>query len=31
MGRPKILLLDEPCMGLTPLLVDEVFNVVKTF
>lgn len=30
MGRPKMLLLDEPSMGLAPLLVEEVFNVVRT-
>lgn len=30
MGRPKLLLLDEPSMGLAPLLVQEVFNVVRT-
>ena len=30
MGRPKMLLLDEPSMGLAPLRVEEVFNVVKT-
>lgn len=29
MGRPRLLLLDEPSMGLAPLLVEEVFNVVK--
>ena len=29
MGRPKLLLLDEPSMGLAPLLVEEVFNLVK--
>ena len=29
MGRPKMLLLDEPSMGLAPLLVEEVFNVIK--
>ncbi|WP_296518233.1 ABC transporter ATP-binding protein [Rhodopseudomonas sp.] len=29
MGRPKLLLLDEPSMGLAPLLVEEVFNIVK--
>lgn len=28
MARPKILLLDEPSMGLAPLLVNEIFNVV---
>lgn len=30
MGRPSLLLLDEPSMGLAPLLVKEVFNVIKT-
>ncbi len=30
MGRPRLLLLDEPSMGLAPLLVEEVFDVVKT-
>jgi branched-chain amino acid transport system ATP-binding protein len=30
MGRPKMLLLDEPSMGLAPLLVEEVFHVVKS-
>lgn len=30
MGRPELLLLDEPSMGLAPLLVEEVFNVVRT-
>jgi branched-chain amino acid transport system ATP-binding protein len=29
MGEPKMLLLDEPSMGLAPLLVQEVFNVIK--
>ncbi|MCF8211637.1 MAG: ATP-binding cassette domain-containing protein [Rhodoferax sp.] len=29
-GRPRLLLLDEPSMGLAPLLVEEVFNVIKT-
>ncbi len=29
MGRPRLLLLDEPSMGLAPLLVEEVFNVIK--
>ncbi len=29
MSRPKILLLDEPSMGLAPLLVKEIFNIVK--
>lgn len=29
MARPKILLLDEPSMGLAPLLVQEIFSIVK--
>lgn len=29
MGKPKILLLDEPSMGLAPTMVKEVFDVVK--
>jgi branched-chain amino acid transport system ATP-binding protein len=28
MARPKVLLLDEPSMGLSPLMVDKVFEVV---
>ena len=28
MSRHKILLLDEPSMGLAPLLVDEIFNII---
>jgi branched-chain amino acid transport system ATP-binding protein len=28
MGRPKLLLLDEPSMGLAPLLIAEVFRIV---
>lgn len=29
MARPKLLLLDEPSMGLAPLLVKEIFQIVK--
>ena len=29
MGRPRLLLLDEPSMGLAPLLVEEIFRVVR--
>jgi branched-chain amino acid transport system ATP-binding protein len=29
MSRPKILLLDEPSMGLAPLLVQEIFNIIR--
>jgi len=29
MARPKLLLLDEPSMGLAPLIVEEIFRIVK--
>lgn len=29
MSKPKVLLLDEPSMGLSPLLVKEIFNIIK--
>lgn len=29
MSNPKILLLDEPSMGLSPLLVEEIFNIIQ--
>lgn len=29
MGRPRLLLLDEPSMGLAPLLVEEIFRIVR--
>lgn len=29
MSRPKILLLDEPSMGLAPILVDEIFSIIR--
>ena len=29
MAKPKMLLLDEPTMGLAPQLVAEIFNIVK--
>ncbi len=28
MARPKLMLLDEPSMGLAPLLVQEIFDIV---
>ncbi|MCH7346013.1 ATP-binding cassette domain-containing protein, partial [Pelomonas sp. CA6] len=28
MARPKVLLLDEPSMGLSPIMVDKIFEVV---
>ncbi len=30
MGRPTLLLLDEPSMGLAPLMVEKVFEVIRT-
>lgn len=30
MSRPKVLLLDEPSMGLAPIMVQKIFDVVKT-
>lgn len=29
MGRPKVLLLDEPSLGLAPLIVKQIFDIVK--
>ncbi len=29
MSRPRLLLLDEPSMGLAPILVDEIFSIIK--
>lgn len=30
MSKPKLILLDEPSMGLAPQLVEEIFEIVKT-
>lgn len=30
MANPKVLLMDEPSMGLAPILVDQVFEIIKT-
>lgn len=30
MADPKLLLLDEPSMGLAPLLVEQIFEVIQT-
>jgi branched-chain amino acid transport system ATP-binding protein len=30
MSRPKLLLLDEPSLGLSPLLVKEIFRIIRT-
>jgi len=29
MARPKVLLMDEPSMGLAPILVEQVFSIIK--
>jgi branched-chain amino acid transport system ATP-binding protein len=29
MGRPKLLLMDEPSMGLSPILVETIFNTIR--
>ena len=29
MSRPKLMMLDEPSMGLAPILVDQIFDIVK--
>lgn len=31
MSRPALLMLDEPSMGLSPLLVDQVFDIIRSF
>jgi branched-chain amino acid transport system ATP-binding protein len=30
MARPRLLLMDEPSMGLAPVFVDQVFDIIKT-
>ena len=29
MSRPKLMMLDEPSMGLAPILVDQIFDIIK--
>ena len=29
MSKPRIILMDEPSMGLSPILVNEIFNIIK--
>lgn len=31
MSHPKLLMLDEPSMGLSPLLVDQIFDIIKDY
>jgi len=28
-GRPKLMMLDEPSMGLAPKLVDQIFDIIR--
>ena len=30
-ARPKLLLLDEPSLGLAPLIIDQIFNTIRNF
>jgi branched-chain amino acid transport system ATP-binding protein len=29
MSKPKLMMLDEPSMGLAPILVDQIFSIIK--
>jgi len=29
MSKPRLLLMDEPSMGLAPILVEEIFNIIS--
>ena len=29
MSHPKLILMDEPSMGLSPIFVEEIFNIIK--
>ena len=29
MSRPRLLLLDEPSMGLAPIFIQEIFNIIQ--
>ena len=31
MSNPKLLMLDEPSMGLAPILVEQIFDIIKNF
>jgi branched-chain amino acid transport system ATP-binding protein len=31
MARPKLMMLDEPSLGLAPLLVEEIYNIINRF
>lgn len=29
MSKPRLLLLDEPSMGLAPMIIDQIFSIIK--
>ncbi len=29
MAKPRLLLMDEPSMGLAPILVEEIFDIIR--
>ena len=31
MSKPKLLLMDEPSVGLAPMIVNEIFSIIKQF
>jgi branched-chain amino acid transport system ATP-binding protein len=31
MARPKLMMLDEPSLGLAPLLVEEIYSIIRRF
>jgi branched-chain amino acid transport system ATP-binding protein len=30
MAKPKLLILDEPCLGLAPIVIDELYSIIQT-
>ena len=30
MSRPKVIMMDEPSLGLAPLIVKDIFDIIKT-
>ena len=31
MAQPKLLVIDEPSLGLSPIIMDQIYEVIKTF
>jgi branched-chain amino acid transport system ATP-binding protein len=31
MASPNLMMLDEPSLGLAPLMVEEIYNIIKRF